>query len=100
MNLTQTETLNWFELSSGYFDEDEEFGYEDEVVATYRDFQIALCNPNGGIVAMTIWNSDKSIIETVDTEEFDKYGDEDWHIEQAKVRINQLLSSVNQLSLL
>jgi hypothetical protein len=78
---------------------DSEYCYQDEVVTTYRGFAIALCVSNGGILAVTIWNEDKSVIEAADTELFRKYEDEDWHIEQAKVRINQLLTQDSQLSL-
>lgn len=78
---------------------DQEYCYKDEVVTTYRNFSIALTIPNGGICAITIWNEDKSIVETVDTENYDKYCDKEWHIEQAKLRINQILSPISQLSL-
>ncbi|WP_342597364.1 hypothetical protein VKI21_02105 [Cyanobacterium aponinum UTEX 3222] len=84
--------LSWFEI-------DNEYCYEDEVVTTYRDFSIALSIPNGGICAITIWNDTKTLVETVDTEGYDKYSDEVWHIEQAKLRINQILSPTTQLSL-
>ena len=92
MKTAQTKQLYWMEFDS-------EYCYEDEVVTTYRDFTIALCVPNGGIVAITIWNKDKSFVESVDTEDFNKYCDEDWHIKQAKLRINQILSPSTQLSL-
>ena len=71
--------------------------YDDLVLDTpvkeYRDFTIALAIPNGGIIAVSIWNWDKSIIETLDTEDFDKYSDEQWHILHAKIRINKILQT-------
>lgn len=60
-------------------------------VLKYRDFTIALSIPNGGIVAVSIWNWDKSIVETLDTEDYDKYSDKKWHIFHAKYRINKIL---------
>lgn len=89
---SEIDSNSWFTISNKHC-------YEDEVVETYRDYCIALAIPNGGICGITIWNEDKSLVEAVDTEEYDKYCDEDWHIEQAKLRINQILSPANQLNL-
>lgn len=71
----------------------------DEPVDFYKEFAISLEIPNGGITGVSIWNSDKSICESAWTEEFDKYHDEDWHIQKAKERINQILKDDKQLQL-
>lgn len=39
----------------------------DTPVRKYREFTIALAIPNGGIIGVSIWNWNKSIVETLDT---------------------------------
>lgn len=72
----------------------------DEPVKVYRDFTIALAKPNGGIIGVSIWNENKTIVECLDTSNFKKYSDKRFHISQEMFRINKILHNPSKMYLL
>lgn len=56
----------------------------------YKGFYIGLAIPNGGIVGVDIWN-EQGTCEYLCTEDFDKYSDLEWHMKEAKKRIDYLV---------
>ena len=63
----------------------------DELWGYHRDHEIRLGIPNGGILCVSVISPEEEVYFLY-TEIFDAdlYGDEDWHVEQAKKLIDHL----------
>lgn len=72
--------------------------YEDEYEQSYRGYEIHLSSPNQGIVSVQVAKlNSRELGYILDSDRFatsdhDYYGNEKWHIERAKEKIDSILS--------
>ncbi|NEQ64759.1 MAG: hypothetical protein F6K21_04480 [Symploca sp. SIO2D2] len=62
----------------------------DEYISSYREWNIYLSIPNGGILGAGITNQEKAYCFDSSTLKQDLFSDETWHVQQCKEKINQL----------